>query len=302
LKFRASLGTVTESFDLSFTEPWVFDYPVSFGFDAYKRTHKRESDIGWGYDEEIMGGDLRLGKEITEYIRGNLVYRWDNIDITNITENASDDLKREYGKNTISSGSFGLTYDSTDSVFDPTRGDILSGSFECAGGPFGGDKDFLKFSSRLSHFSPLFLGSILELRGRLGLTKAYSDSDRVPIYERFFAGGAYTIRGYEERKVGPIDSVSKDPLGGESLLIGNIEYTYPVFSFIKLASFYDVGNVWSQMSKIGSGDFKSGMGVGVRIKTPIGPIMLDYGIPLNKEPGEDKKKSGRFHFNMSHGF
>ncbi|MDD4980973.1 MAG: outer membrane protein assembly factor BamA [Candidatus Omnitrophica bacterium] len=302
LKLRASLGTVTEEFDLSFTEPWLFDYPVSFGFDGYKRVHKRESDIGYGYDENIVGGDMRLGKEITEYIRGNFMYRYDIIKITNITDNASNDLRQEYGENHVSSASLGLTYDSTDNMFDPTKGDVLTLSGEWAGGPFAGDKDFLKFFSRASHYVPLIRGSVLEFRGRLGMAKSYGDSTSVPIYERFFAGGAYTIRGYDERRVGPLDSVSKDPLGGESMLVGNIEYTFPVASFIKLAAFYDVGNVWSQMSRIADGGFKSGFGLGVRIKTPIGPVMVDYGIPLNKEPGEDKKKNGQFHFNMSQGF
>lgn len=302
LTLRASLGTVTEEFDLSFTEPWAFDYPVSLGFDGYKRVHKRESDIGYGYDENVLGGDLRLGKEISEYFRGNFMYRYDIIKITNITDNASNDLRQEYGENHVSSASLGLTYDDTDNAFDPTKGNVLSVSGELAGGPLAGDKDFLKFFGRASHYLPLIRGSVLEFRGRIGMAKAYDDSGSVPIYERFFAGGAYTIRGYDERKVGPLDSVSKDPLGGESMLVGNIEYTYPVASFIKLATFYDVGNVWSQMSQIGNGGFKSGFGLGVRIKTPIGPVMLDYGIPLNKEPGEDKKKSGRFHFNMTKGF
>ncbi|MBM3255343.1 MAG: hypothetical protein FJZ08_03485, partial [Candidatus Omnitrophica bacterium] len=70
----------------------------------------------------------------------------------------------------------------------------------------------------------------------------------------------------------------------------------------KVASFYDTGNVWEKLDKIGSGGFKSAVGFGVRIKTPIGPIMLDYGIPLNKEPGSEDKGDGRFHFSMSHGF
>jgi outer membrane protein insertion porin family len=302
LKLRASLGSISEGFELSFTEPWIFDYPVSFGFDAYKRTHERESDIGYGYDEDITGCDLRFGKEISEYTRANLMYRYDNIDITNITETASDDLKKEYGKNAISSAEFGLTYDSRDNVFNPTKGNILSGSLECAGGPLAGDKDFLKFFGRASHYFPLLRGSTLELRGRLGLADAYGDSEQLPIYERFFAGGAYTVRGYRERKVGPVDPVSKDALGGEGMLVGNIEYTYPLFDFLKLATFYDTGNVWSKYTDIGSGGFKSAIGLGVRIKTPIGPVMLDYGIPLNKEPGEDTKGSGRFHFSVSHGF
>ena len=142
----------------------------------------------------------------------------------------------------------------------------------------------------------------MEFRTRLGLADAYGDTDDVPIYERFFAGGAYSIRGYEERMVGPIDCVSKNPLGGNSLLIGNIEYTYPVFDFLRFACFYDVGNVWKKLSDIGSGGFKSGVGFGVRIKTPIGPIRLDYGVPLSKQAGEDEKKSGRVHFSMGSGF
>jgi outer membrane protein insertion porin family len=150
----------------------------------------------------------------------------------------------------------------------------------------------------------------LEIRGRIGLSEPYGDSERIPIYDRFFAGGAYTIRGYQERAVGPIDPVSKDPLGGNSMFIGNIEYLYPLFGFLKVAAFYDVGNVWERLGDMGSqkdtstntGGLKSSFGLGLRIKTPIGPIMLDYGIPMDKAPGEDTKSSGRFHFSVSHGF
>ena len=304
LKLRASFGTVSSGFDLSFTEPWIFDYPVSFGFDLYKRSHKRDADVGYGYDEDVTGGDIRLGKEISEYVRADLMYRHDQIDITNISSDAGvtdPNLQAEYGKNTISSITPSLTYDSRDNVFDTRKGDLLTGSLEWAGGPLGGSKDYWKFFGRASHYFPMPRGSALELRATGGIAKPYSDSEQIPIYERFFAGGAYTIRGYEERKVGPI-ATSKDPLGGESMLIGNIEYTYPLLGFLKVAAFFDSGNVWEKMNDIGSGGFKSGFGLGLRIKTPIGPIMLDYGIPLNKEPGEDTKSSGRFHFSASHGF
>ncbi|MDD5669475.1 MAG: BamA/TamA family outer membrane protein, partial [Candidatus Omnitrophica bacterium] len=145
-------------------------------------------------------------------------------------------------------------------------------------------------------------GSVFELRGRLGMGDAYGNSSKIPIYERFFAGGANSIRGYRERKIGPVDAVTSDPLGGESMLIGNAEYTYPLLSFFRVAAFYDIGNVWEKVNDIGAGGFKSGTGLGVRIKTPIGPIMLDYGIPLNKEPGSDSRGNGRLHFSMSHGF
>ncbi|MBI5145475.1 MAG: outer membrane protein assembly factor [Candidatus Omnitrophica bacterium] len=209
---------------------------------------------------------------------------------------------KEEGQNNISSLETSLTYDSRDNIFDTTKGNLFSGSLEVAGGPFFGDKDYVKSFIRLSQYVPLFNESSLEFRGRIGLAKAYDDSTALPIYERFFVGGAYTVRGYDERKVGPIDPATKDPLGGESMLVGNIEYTYPLFKFLKLAAFFDTGNAWDKLSKIGSGGFKSGVGFGLRLKTPIGPIMLDYGIPLNKAPGEDRKDNGQFHFSASHGF
>lgn len=301
LKLRASFGSLSQGFDASFTEPWLFDYPVSFGFDAYKRKHKRDTDVGYSYDEDVTGGDLRLGKELSEYVKGNLTYRYDSINISNLADDASSDLRDEAGRNNISSVQFDLDFDNRDNIFDTIRGNLLTGAWTIAGGPLGGNKDFWKSFGRASHYFPLFLGSVFEVRLRAGVSGAYGDSKKVPIYERFFAGGAETIRGYHERKVGPIDS-SQEPLGGESLLVGNLEYRYPLFSFLKFALFYDIGNVWSKVSQIGSGGLKAGYGLGFRIKTPVGPLVLDYGIPLNKEPGQEKKGSGRFHFNMSHGF
>ncbi|MDD5109248.1 MAG: outer membrane protein assembly factor BamA [Candidatus Omnitrophica bacterium] len=313
LKARASIGNLSNGFELSFTEPWMFDYPVSFGFDLYRRTHDRDTDTGYGYDETVTGGDLRLGKEISEYLRGDLMYRMDQINIKNPSSDASNDLLAEVGKNNISVISPSLTYDSRDNVFDTRKGNFLTASFDFAGGALSGDKNYTKFFTRASHYFPMPRGAVLEIRGRLGLADPYGSTEKIPIYERFFAGGAYTIRGYEERKVGPVDPLSKDPLGGASMAVGNIEYTYPLFSFLKVAAFYDVGNVWEKAGDIfsnknangvaNSGGLKSGIGLGLRIKTPIGPIMLDYGIPMDKESGESSKKSGgRFHFSASHGF
>jgi len=124
----------------------------------------------------------------------------------------------------------------------------------------------------------------------------------VPIYERFFAGGANTVRGYKERSIGPRDANTGDPIGGEAMLVGNAELTYPVFKNFKIAGFYDIGNVWHSTDKdIRAEDFKAGAGVGVRVKTPIGPVKVDLGYPLDKAHPDDKQKM-RFHFSMTRGF
>jgi outer membrane protein insertion porin family len=85
------------------------------------------------------------------------------------------------------------------------------------------------------------------------------------------------------------------------MFVGNIEYTVPLIEAIKGAIFFDTGNVWAKVRDFGSGDFKSSIGMGVRVKTPIGPIRLDYGYPLNLEPGEQRRE-GKFHFSMGYGF
>ena len=117
---------------------------------------------------------------------------------------------------------------------------------------------------------------------RAGMADEYDDSDSVPIFDRFYAGGANTVRGYRERRIGPRDPVTEDPIGGEALLVGNIEGSFPVVQNLRGAIFYDVGNVWQEIDDFGSGGYKSSVGLGVRVKTPLGPIRLDYGFPLNE--------------------
>lgn len=301
LSLKASMGSITSHYQLSFTNPWIFDRPVSFGFDAYQKGHDRDDGSGYAYSERVTGGALRLGKRFSDKIGGRVAYRFDNVKISRVIEEASADLKDEEGSNNLSSIELGITYDSRDKIFAPSSGIYFSNTFQLTGSFLGGDKDFNKFFSRLSLYFPLFNQSVLETRFRAGLADPFSGTKKVPIYERFFAGGAATIRGYRERKVGPIDSESNDPIGGEALFVANIEYTYPLADFLKVATFFDAGNVWSKNSDFFSSDLKSSVGLGLRVKTPIGPVSVDYGWPLDLEPGETSK-SGRFHFNVSRDF
>jgi len=301
LAVKADISTVRWDADISWTEPWILDYPVSFGFDGYNRTHLRKTEVGYGYKEARMGGDLRLGKEFLEYFNANLMYKLEHVDISDVSSEASQDLRDETGKNWMSDVLLGVGFNNVDNVFSPTRGFTAGVSLENAGGFLLGDKNFLKgYAYGTFYYSPIEK-IVLELRARAGLSDSYGGSKKVPIFERFYAGGANTIRGYKERKVGPRDVSSNDPLGGESLLIGNAEVTFPIYEkVIKGAVFYDIGNVWEQASDFASGNFKQGAGVGVRVKTPIGPVKLDWGYPLNNN--HDDKREGEFYFSVSHGF
>lgn len=301
LSLRAETGTTRNNLRLSFTEPWIMDYPVSGGFDAYKSERTRSEDIGYAYDESKIGGNVRFGKQFTEYVSGGVSYKRERIKIGDIESNVSADLLAEEGTNTVSAVGFNVSRDSTDSAFSPTKGTVFSCGIDVAGGFLGGTKDFYRLQALGSVFVPLMYKSVLEFRTKIGFVDAYDDSNKVPIFERFFAGGSRSIRGYNERKVGPLDANTNDPVGGESMMVSNIEYTIPIVDFIKFATFFDFGNVWADVNNFGTEEFKAGTGLGLRIKTPVGPINLDYGYPLNDEPGE-QTRSGKFYFSVSRGF
>lgn len=301
LKVRAEIGSVRRNYLVSFTDPWIFGYPYLFGFDAYNYERKKESALGYGYGERRTGGNLRFGKEFTDYDQADLIYKLERVKISDVADDATSALKDEEGKNTISSLGLTFTRNTTDSRYNPTEGYILSATGENAGGIIGGDKDFYKLSGTGEVFFNYQKKLVLEFKVRTGWADEYDDSKSVPIYERFFAGGANTIRGYKERSIGPRDSKTGDPVGGESMLIGNVEATYPIFKNFKIAAFYDLGNVWEKSDELANGDFKSSLGCGVRIKTPIGPVKIDMGYPLDKAHPDDKKKI-RFHFSMARGF
>jgi outer membrane protein insertion porin family len=304
---RAELGSARSNYLLSWTDPWIFDYPYLFGFDVYRQEHDRYNKSGYGYDETRTGGDLKLGKDITDHLNTGLIYTMEQVEISNIPGDATDALKREDGTNLISRITWNLDYDVRDNKYSPTKGFVTGTSLENAGGFIGGDKDFVKMYGYISYYHTLIEKFVLELKLRGGGVQNYGNSDEVPIYERFFAGGANTIRGYRQRGVGPRDRGTNTALGGEAMAIFNAEVTFPIYEkLIKGAVFYDIGNVWEEASLeelTGSKDdtgFKMGAGIGVRVKTPIGPIKLDYGYPLSDN--YDDKKEGQFYFSVTHGF
>lgn len=296
---RVEIGTVRRNYELSFTEPWWFGKPVSFGFDLFSRSILQNRSLGFGVDEEHRGGDLRFGHEFTDTIRGDASYRLERVKISDIPEEASADLRAEEGTNTISAVGTALSYDTRDNRFEPSRGMTFSVGGDVAGSFLGGDRDFYRLAASSGFYVPHMKHFVLEWRTRTGVVDAYGDSSEVPIFERYFGGGAGTIRGFRERRVGPLDERSNDPIGGETLLVSNVDWVFPIVQNLKGSVFFDVGNVWRRVDDYAE-SFEAGTGVGVRIKTPIGPVRLDLGFPLTQV--RDEKKKLRFHFNVSRGF
>jgi len=302
LTIRAEIGMVRQDYNIGWVDPWIFGWPYLFGFDLYRSSHTRQIDVGWAYDELRQGGDVKIGKELTEHLRADAMYRLEYITIGSVPNYASQDFRDEEGSKVISAGSLQLTQDTRDNIYNPGRGYILNGTIEDAGGVFMGDKEYVKGTATAAFYATFFEKFVVELKARAGWSTPYGKSKTVPIYERFFAGGANTIRGYKERKVGPRDSGSDEPIGGEALLLGNAEVTFPIYEkILKGAIFYDIGNVWAKSGDfLTTGDYKSGAGIGIRVNTPVGPFRLDWGYPLAQNYTDTKE--GEFYFSISRGF
>ena len=294
IKAKARVGALRGDYILSFTEPYFMGYPVSVGFDLY------DSFRYWSaYTQRNTGGDIRIGKRVTDYVKLNTTYKYEVVNISDVDSDASDAIKSEEGEFATSSLALGLVRDTRDNVFVPTQGFLGGVYVEYAGGFLGADRDFTKYTTDVTWFYPLSrkeeYEQVVSLRLRGGIAKEFADSDNVPISERFFIGGADTVRGYRERGVGPKDE-DDNSIGGKSFFVANVEYTFPIWKrVIRGAVFYDTGNAWGEYNDMDFGDLKSGVGVGVRMQTPIGPVNLDYGYGL-----EDNV--GRVHFTMGYSF
>jgi outer membrane translocation and assembly module TamA len=132
---------------------------------------------------------------------------------------------------------------------------------------------------------------------RAGLAVPYGDSI-VPLPERFLAGGSSSLRGFGRNLAGPTDQ-NGNPLGGNVLLIGNLEYRFPLRGDLGAVIFTDIGNVFADPESVTFGEVRETIGFGVRYATPIGPLRLDWGYLIDARPGED---TSRFHFAIGQAF
>jgi outer membrane protein insertion porin family len=274
LRLRAQFGSSRSDLELSLIEPWFLNRRLSLGLDLFRRENRYNSDE---YDQITTGAALTLGKPLFAFNRINWIYGLEDIDIRNVSTNASELIQAEEGGRLKSYGTVELIRDTRDSAFVATRGFRGSASATLAGGPFGGETDTYQFQLRASQFFPLWFDHVLNFRGWTSMIREYGDSDRVPIFDRLFVGGPRTVRAFRYRKVGPKDE-TEEPLGGRSAAFATAEYTIPLVEKIRLALFYDVGVVWQDLYEedpknpaVGDGVVCDGYGLGIRFDFPAIP-------------------------------
>ncbi len=296
LRLRAMLGTRRTDVELSFIEPYFLDRRLQLGVDAFRHENRYDSRE---YDIRRTGGDVSLTHPLNAFYRATLSLGMERIDIFNLDADVSDIIRQEEGERWKHDLTLSLTHDSRDRVFIPTRGNFSRVSAGVAGGWLGGDTDWYRLEAQSQQYFPLWGGTVFMLRGRAGVVEEYGDADRVPIFDRYFLGGANTVRGFKYRRIGPHDEDS-EPLGGRSMAFASAEYTVPLHERVRLAAFVDGGMVWAEAYDFDL-DWNSSYGVGVRFDIPMLPLRLDYSWPLNADDWNEDR-NGRFSFMIGYGY
>jgi outer membrane protein insertion porin family len=283
---KAEIGESVSDFRLGFTNPRVFDGPISAGFDLYNEEFEYDE-----YDARNTGGDIELGMELTDNITTDLTYQWERVRIFDIDETASQDIKDERGTTTTSGVILGITRNTIDDPFNPSRGSEVRVTGGVAGP--GGDNYFYKGTTKASWFHPLIGDLVLNLRGNAGFAEGYN-GEEVPLQEKYYVGGGRTLRGFEYGRAGPVDEKG-DPQGAEKFATFTTELTYPLSKAIGLkgVAFYDVGKGFDDFGDITP--INHAVGLGFRWYSPAGPISIDWGYNLDPE---GREKTSVWDFSM----
>jgi outer membrane protein assembly complex protein YaeT len=279
LRIMAMPGTIMQQYMATFTEPYLFDTPNSLSNSIYYRQMYFNE-----YFEEREGGRLTLGRQLNRFWNIAIGTRIENVSVNKVPSGAPIDYTSVEGNNFQIGFPLTVTRDSRDSLIRPTRGSQIQASYEELTGEFTfGVFNLLYNQFFTTHQRPDGSGrQVLVYRGQLGLASA-----QTPVYERFFAGGFTTIRGFQWRGVGP--NVNGFFTGGDFMLLNSLEYQVPVTAGDKIfvVGFVDSGTVSPRINEFSN--YAVSVGFGVRFTVPMlgpVPIALDFGFPVVKPPGD----------------
>ena len=284
-------GATKQDYEISWTEPWFLDKPMSLGFGIFNTDRLLPyGSVTSAYRESRKGGSVSIGPRLSDYLGLLFTYSYEDVSIHDVDSSILASVQPTH--DITSSITSQISYDTRDNYFDASRGSRNSLSVQFAGGPLGGSVNFVKPTVKSSWFFPTFWKFVLSFNGTLSLINNFSPSTDVPIYERFYIGGADSVRGYQYRtEIGPTN-------GGKLMSAFNVEYKFPIVeekkkTMLQGVFFADMGGCWDNPGdftiNIGSGDsdMKTGVGFGIRFTTPVFPLRLDWGYGLNHKTGEE---------------
>jgi outer membrane protein insertion porin family len=312
-RLRIQYGTQRKDFILNLTEPYFLDRKLSLSGQLF---YSEANYLSTDYDQRNYGFSIEARKPINAFMYTSLGYRLQDIDIYNVSSSASAAIQSQKGSFVESEIFTSLVFDRRDNPLLTRVGQRVSLSPYVAGGFLGGDTQIYGWDLEGSQYFHFKWDTILVLNGEIATVNTWGSGSEVPIFDRLFLGGSNNLRGFEFRDVGPKD-FNGEPLGGKSMARATIEFTGPIVAKARWAIFYDTGLVNSDSWDFGGNtqtitrkpgstkppiefdNLASDIGFGVRLDLPIGPLRIDYGIPLQKAGNSG---GGKFNFNVGYQF
>jgi outer membrane protein insertion porin family len=305
--------------EVLYEDPFFLDTDFQFTARVFALTFDYD-----GYTKFELGGRFELSRKITKYDEAALVFSARHVKITD------SEIKPEFLLGSTTNylvNTIGLTntLDLRESPYVNPRGFLVANTLDLASSALGSDIEYIRGTMRVGYYLPFgpkvltpgvvedqsggsplqrwFRQSSIAFGARAGIihsltTSGADEATAIPIDERFYNGGATTVRSFGERDLGPHDNHGH-PVGGEFYTVFNVEYTFPIFGELQGAIFMDAGNLLPSSEDIGLDDMRYAVGAGLRYKLPVGPIRLDYGVNPDPRPFED---FGAFHFSFGFAF
>lgn len=289
---KGYLGQEAQRYVLSFTEPYIFDRPISGGVDLYNWLRQYTD-----FTEDSIGFRVRSSYRFGNYSKLGLTYTLNSSIVSDVTEGAPPIITQQQEERMVTSAvTFGIERDSTNHPFLPTKGMVSAASVQVASPYLGGHSNFVKAEVRNGIFFPLFWKLVGYVRGEFGYINHMGDADdntTLPLYDRFFLGGINSLRGFKWASVGPQESGYY--IGGLTYGLATIEVLFPLVESIGMRGvvFFDAGNAFRTMSDFSISDFRTDAGAGIRWNSPLGPLRIEWGYNLDPQEGE---KSYQFQF------
>ncbi len=292
-KFTIRMSGSNALYNIGFTEPWLFDKPISAGFDIYK--FENEYDY---YEKDAIGLTLKGAyRKFFDYTAIGIIYNIEKFEIKDVETDYTSVTAGDYLTSSITPY---ISYDSRNHSFLPTSGMSHKLSVEYAGEFLGGEIDFTKYLMESAFFFPLFWNFSGGIYGKGGYLDDRTGGDPDIDWERFYLGGIKSIRGFDDTDINGTRDGSSLEVGGDKYLQFNVELIFPIAKEqgVYGVFFYDRGDVYVDGDDVDLGDMYSSAGFELRWNSPMGPIRLAYGFVID---GKDVKDPGDSQFDFSIG-
>lgn len=306
--FSAALqpGRDRSQYQFNFTEPFLFDWPVIFGLSGFIRDRNLAQ-----HTEGRVGLIPSLGYRLTQDLTVRLRYRLERVRVFDLDFDAVPDLLRVSGNNYVSGPRLSLTLNKNRIDQDLVRYSGYGGTiaYEILGGPFGGDVHLSRASVEANWQKTLFEYPknhrwVFGLRAQATWQEAFASDRETPFFERFFAGGVNSLRGFEFRSVSPRDArLRNESIGGDFLALATADFSFPIFKgFLRGVGFIDMGTVERQIQDFRLRRLRVAGGFGFRVRVPglfEAPVSLNFAFPIRSRRIDDEQV---FSFNIGFDF